>query len=174
MIADKTGHLTGHGLYEKLLNQYHLQMEMATDKYVLAMFTVADGAEGYAGLTEALFKIDAELSRQENVGEERSVLLQTSKEIGREADFEKQKPLPLHSAWDAPTEEVPLFEAQGRIAGEFVNLYPPGIPLIVPGELFSKELCGNLHSYLEEGLNVQGVSCKNGGHFVKVLTQKQA
>lgn len=171
MIADRTGHLTGQALYEKLLEKYHLQMEMATDTYVLAMLTVADSAEGYERLTKALLEIDAELSRQGNVCERQSASLRQEKE--EDAEHHPQKSCHLHAAWDAPTEEVPLLEAQGRTAGEFINLYPPGIPLLVPGEVFSKELCEKLRSYLAEGLNVQGINCEMGACFVKVLTEKR-
>ncbi len=42
--------------------------------------------------------------------------------------------LPLGVAWRAPTEAVPLTAAAGRIAAEPLCPYPPGIPLLVPGE----------------------------------------
>ena len=51
-------------------------------------------------------------------------------------------------------ESVDLAESAGRVSKEFVFLYPPGIPLIVPGERISTQL----PSYLKEemGLTVQG------------------
>lgn len=42
--------------------------------------------------------------------------------------------LPLREAADAPMERVPYTEAAGRVAASFVIPYPPGIPLLCPGE----------------------------------------
>ena len=44
------------------------------------------------------------------------------------------------------------------IAGEFINLYPPGIPIIVPGEIITEQILNDITKYLDEGLNVQGVT----------------
>ena len=42
--------------------------------------------------------------------------------------------MPLGQAWRAPVDYVPLSEAEGGIAAEPICPYPPGIPLLVPGE----------------------------------------
>ena len=68
-----------------------------------------------------------------------------------------QKRLSLSEAWDAECEKVSIFEAEGRIAGEFINLYPPGIPIIVPGEVISEGVIAKMDSFLKDGLNVQGI-----------------
>ncbi len=68
-----------------------------------------------------------------------------------------QKELSLTKAWDAENEKVDLSDSVGRVAGEFVNLYPPGIPIIVPGEVFSEGVIAKIGSYLKDGLNVQGI-----------------
>ena len=65
-------------------------------------------------------------------------------------------------AWDADSEFVPFSDAENRIAAEFVNLYPPGIPVIVPGEVYTKEIIDTVKSYLDQGLNVQGIEKKEG------------
>ena len=66
----------------------------------------------------------------------------------------------LAEAWDAEKEEILLSQAAGRIAGDFVNLYPPRIPVLVPGEQIEETHCRQLAEYLKEGLNVQGVTKK--------------
>lgn len=65
--------------------------------------------------------------------------------------------IPLAEAWDRKTEMVSLEESIGRPIGEFINLYPPGIPLLVPGERMTEGLCGDIRSALEQGLQVQGI-----------------
>ena len=65
--------------------------------------------------------------------------------------------MPLWRAWDEENEIVPIEKAAGRIAAGFVNLYPPGIPLVVPGEIISPELTEDITRYLALKLNVQGI-----------------
>ena len=46
-----------------------------------------------------------------------------------------------------------------------MNLYPPGIPLIIPGELITEEIIKLIKRYVRLGLNVQGVEKPDGGGF---------
>jgi lysine decarboxylase len=61
-------------------------------------------------------------------------------------------------AWFARSKTVPLAGARGEICAEAVAVYPPGIPVINPGE----EITGEIHEYLrmvsEAGLACQGPS----------------
>lgn len=52
----------------------------------------------------------------------------------------------IADAWDKQSDEVSLAEAAGLISADFIYAYPPGIPLIVPGEAFTEELCAYLLS----------------------------
>ena len=54
---------TGKMLYERLLLEYHLQMEMAAGSYVIAMTSIGDTKEGMDRLLSALFEIDEELEK---------------------------------------------------------------------------------------------------------------
>lgn len=51
---------------------------------------------------------------------------------------------------------MPLKEAVGRISAEFVMVYPPGIPIFIPGEIITKENVDYIHENMEAGLPVQG------------------
>ena len=68
-----------------------------------------------------------------------------------------QPSVPLYEALEAPRMMCPLSEAAGRSASDYVNLYPPGIPLAVPGEFLTQELIARLEEYGRQGLNLQGV-----------------
>ncbi|MCD8104106.1 MAG: hypothetical protein LUF35_03660 [Lachnospiraceae bacterium] len=63
----------------------------------------------------------------------------------------------MTQADDMPREPVLLKDAPGRIAAEFVYLYPPGIPLLVPGERIPEQFPGLLDEYRQAGLQVQGM-----------------
>lgn len=173
-VRDGAGELSGRELYDRLRQQYHLQLEMAAGNYCLAMFTVGDTPEGYRRMTEALLEMDRELWTSEECSQE-LVIAAAGESALREHSAESEltgaggervayaaylpiKALEFYEAWDRPWEEVPLTECEGRIAADFVNLYPPGSPILAPGELFTGELCGLLHLYEKQGLNLQGVN----------------
>ena len=121
IVSAKAG-LSGQQIYDILLKKYHLQLEMAAPGYCLAMFTIGDGEEAYRRMTDALLAIDRDItagkwqSRQKQDGreEEEISLYQLHPEVR----------MSLAQAWDAEKEEILLSQAVGRIAGDFVNLYP--------------------------------------------------
>ncbi len=169
LISAKGTNMSGKQLADVLRQKYHLEMEMACETYVLAMFTIADVPEGYERLARALLEIDAGLQVSGEMSTEkycRHLLESTStgaakvQDSGEESvDKGRQQPtgLPLYEAWDREKEEVPLTSAQGRMAGEFINLYPPGTPIAVPGERIDAEMLRRIRNCLKIGLEVQGV-----------------
>ena len=168
--------ISGRELYDILLHEYGLQLEMACASYVLAMFTVNDSPEGYERMTAALLEIDGQLA---NKAGSVSLLWRGDTTKTRDAScIWKQFPnlptdiIPMSEAWDMDTEEILLEESAGRYAGDFVNLYPPGVPVLVPGERFTKQLCQEVKSWLDAGLMVQGVRHQDDKIFVKVLVKE--
>ncbi len=63
----------------------------------------------------------------------------------------------IWQAWEMDKEEIALEEAVGRVAADFVNLYPPGTPLLVPGEIWTQALRKEVLLLLQQGFEVQGV-----------------
>ena len=185
LIYTKQSGLTGKQLYDILLGRYHLQPEMAYTGFVLAMFTVNDGEEAYRRMTEALLAIDGALEEgmahtPEKRAEGRAAEAPGSGEYrpgagalcgegagesaghGRNRGTGRSGAIPLAKAWDMPTEQIALAESEGRYIGEFINLYPPGVPLLVPGERMTGELIGKISEAEEQGLEVQGVGRRKG------------
>jgi len=189
VISVKGTELSGKQLYDILLEKYRLQAEMAAESYVLAMFTINDGEEAYRRMAEALLEVDGQIFRKTFQGwEEGSVSRTEGGETtsdavsGAAASFRAEGQLlisqedgltadaiPLAGAWDQKTETVSLEDSVGRYVGEFINLYPPGIPLLVPGERMTGRLCGKISEYLEQGLNVQGICTAAGNPEIKVI-----
>lgn len=161
-VMDKTGFLDGEQLYEMLLHKYHLQPEMAAGRYVLAMFTVGDTKEGYERLTKALLEIDEYITTEQKQRTQEKLM---EREGNRMADAvtpvciqkKTQAVISIGRAWDTPKEWVLLKDAEGKTAGEYVNLYPPGSPIIVPGEIFTKDILTEIAAYRQQGFHVQGV-----------------
>lgn len=62
--------------------------------------------------------------------------------------------------------QVPLEEAAGQVSASFINLYPPGIPLVVPGEIISPRFVRDLKSIIKLNLELQGLTENN---FITIL-----
>lgn len=164
VAADKTVY-NGKRLYKELLEKYHLQMEMSSRDYVLAMTSVCDTKDGFFRLREALFEIDERLERSEvQTRESVSMALPRLDKIYTSAKADS-----LAERKNA-SESVELEECQGRVALEYAYMYPPGIPVIVPGERISKEAVHLLEAYQKMGFEVEGLY-QSGK--MEVLTEKQ-
>lgn len=64
--------------------------------------------------------------------------------------------MPIALAMDKDLERVALRESGGRISGEYIYIYPPGIPIVAPGEEISGEALDLVLRFMEQGLPVQG------------------
>ena len=162
LISVKNTAITGRQLYDILLKRYRIQTEMAAETFVLAMFTVNDGQEGYDRMAAALLEIDKEL-----------IQMQQAEIVPVPAQDRIVPPvseMTLTEAWGRPREEVWLEQSVGRVVGEFINLYPPGVPLVVPGERMSGELNRKIHTWIRKGMDVQGVRSCQDGYMIQVLT----
>lgn len=154
LSAKGTG-MTGAGLYEILLREYHLQMEAQMPDYVIAMTSIGDREEGFRRLIQALREMDERLWEKRKHKTE-NMLVQGIKVLPK---------LPCRLIpYEAGQQEgivIPLEESAGRVSKEYAFLYPPGIPLIVPGEEITEELVSLFMTYQEKGLSVKGLE-KNG------------
>ena len=70
------------------------------------------------------------------------------------------------------TMTIPLEKSEGMAAATYVYLYPPGIPLLVPGEVISEELLAQIDIYRQSGLEVKGL--KEEGSKITVLREESA
>ncbi len=158
LIYVKNGTMTGPELYDILREEYNLQLEMAGDKYALAILSGWDTDDGIDRLISAILDIDAKMADsitdQSLVDKKDDDLLHRSKSIDCELP---ETIMNINDAWNSEVEKVSIDEAAGRIAGEFVNLYPPGIPIIVPGERFTDRIIEDIRHYLDNDMNVQGM-----------------
>ncbi len=143
IFTDQTN-LSGGQLYECLLKDYHLQMEMSTVSYVLGITGIADTREGFARLGRAVLEIDKSLGNRDN-----------DKRAGKMPV--NQSEMPPGEAMDAEQKYLPLSEGEGWICTTFLYLYPPGIPIIVPGERISREVISYVTDCLEDGYQICGL-----------------
>ena len=77
--------------------------------------------------------------------------------------------LTIEEAIQSPKKKVKIEEAAGYVSAEYAYLYPPGIPLIVPGERISQDLLGQLSYWKSLGLGLQGLTDFNGTNISVVV-----
>lgn len=165
IIDCRNAGISGKQLYDRLLDCYHLQLEMACETYCLAMFTVGDNEEAFKRMEQALLQIDSELQCEQEVWgrpQKADTFLPNDK-------YQETHVIPLAKAWDLPWEEITLCQAVGRTVADFVNLYPPGVPLLVPGEVLTENTYDKILKYLAQGLNVQGIQETEGQYLLKCV-----
>lgn len=155
--------ISGNALFDILREKYHLEFEMASLGYILGITTVADKKEGFDRLYLALHKIDQEII---NTKESQECI----------TNFEKnfflcpKKFMSITRAMDEKKRKVKLDEAVGKISGEYIYCYPPGIPILVPGEEITQEIIESVRLLGKEGMNVQGLEDENNQNILTVMT----
>lgn len=143
--------LTGKELYDILLHTYHLQMEMSSGHYVTALTSIMDSAEGLNRLFAALKEIDRKFHPSDSSPQNR---LLTSEHI-----YQIPKPgMSISLALEQPGELLPLKASTGHVSQEYIYLYPPGIPLVAPGEILTGNILRTISQCQKQGLSVEGLS----------------
>jgi len=165
----------GNWLYDLLLNKYHLQMEMVSRDYVLAMTSICDTEEGFRRLYEAL----AEIDRMDMSGLasypvycgsapggytllDRDCYMPSAEETEHGAGSMDHgilvPPVTLYEASLRRTKAVPYEKCTGCISAEYAYVYPPGIPFLAPGEVMTDQCLDMMKTYMAEGFVIEGVA----------------
>lgn len=159
VISGEDVGLTGKMLYRILLEKYHLQMEMAAGKYVLAMTTVGDTQEGFRRLSCALSEIDEENRRRgrESFQKTGNIPCLPAPDVVYNSSEIEEMLEHFHETGVNRVEARLWRDSVGYVSVEYAYLYPPGIPLIVPGERVSQEAADMLQWYYEMGFSIEGL-----------------
>ena len=173
VISVKHAPMSSHELYERLLRDYHLQMEMLAGTYVLAMTTIGDTQEGLDRLRDALLAIDAEIDAKlkSGSGQEQKPMQMTDTDLplsGRQPSLEKVwtiaeavKCRDVVPSRKGKIETCSFADSAGHISLEYAYLYPPGSPLIVPGERITQEAVEILCWYQEHDFSIEGLQSED-------------
>ncbi len=141
VILTDRAELSGKELYDILLKKYKIQCEMSSARYVICMTSVADTDEGFTRLKTALKEIDSGLSIRKNKTPFPSLC-------------ETESKIPLFEAEKYKTVEMKTENCIGRISGDFIYAYPPGVPLITAGEVISDGVIKLISEYRNSGVSV--------------------
>lgn len=143
----------GPWLHRRLLTEYHLQSEMVSARFVLLMTSVMDEPQGLRRLAAALRDTDDWLTgqSQEETG------FDNCRSLAVTNLYQKYEiSMPIYQAESGKKEQIALEDCAGRISADMVYLYPPAIPVLVPGEIISASFPGELRKCQEMGLSVGG------------------
>ena len=135
--------LAGIEVYDLLRDEYDIQIEFGDFGNFLAYLSIGDRKQDIERLVSAL----AEISRR--FGKEK-VNLMTQEYVDPQVAVSPQ------DAFYADKEKVELKDAPGRISGEFVMCYPPGIPILAPGERVPQEIREHIEYAREKGCTLTG------------------
>ena len=162
ILISAQGRLSGREICDILRERFHIEPEMCAPGYVLCLLGAGDDAEGLDRLKEALLYMDALITGRTGCGEGPDTCLDASKISGRaEKIFTVPRPeyaCSLWEAWDAPYREAVLEESSGEVCAEFVMLYPPGIPILTPGERITRDIAEYMRACRSAGLSLNGMA----------------
>lgn len=130
----------GKRVSDSLQSEYGLVAEMSSISYLILMTSLFDSDEGFERLKKALFDIDKGIS-------------DTYEEKGF---YEYPKAIIRKTIGQSVNEAVSDMNiCEGKISQKFMYAYPPGIPLVAPGELYTKEISAVRDLYLEKGITIR-------------------
>lgn len=140
ICTDRTN-IAGAQLAGLLRRNYHIEIEMASMHYIVAMTGMGDTAESIQTFADALTSIDAKAHR-----DAKSPLAPPL--IPRQA-------MTYGEALKRRHEPVALSQAVGRVSAETVFAYPPGIPLLLPGEVITPPDIRLFQQYEARGIHLK-------------------
>lgn len=135
--------LTGIEVYDLLRDEYDIQIEFGDIGNILAYISIGDRNRDIERLVGALADIKRLYERD---GSD----LVTGEYIQPQVEMSPQK------AFYSQKISLPIEEAEGAVCGEFVMCYPPGIPILAPGEKISRQIIDYILYAGEKGCSLQG------------------
>ncbi|MCR4654055.1 MAG: aminotransferase class I/II-fold pyridoxal phosphate-dependent enzyme [Eubacterium sp.] len=135
--------LTGIEVYDLLRDEYDIQIEFGDIGNILAYISIGDRIQDIERLVGALEDIQRQYGRPK-------------KELYCGEFIEPELVMTPKEAFYAEGEQLPLEETVGRISGEILMCYPPGIPILTPGERITEEIIAYIEYAREKGCSLQG------------------
>ncbi|MGD6856216.1 aminotransferase class I/II-fold pyridoxal phosphate-dependent enzyme [Bacillus infantis] len=145
IISVKELNVTGYDVEKWLREKFNIEVELSDLYNILCIITPGDTKQEADALLAALRELSAG-GLQETERKDAKVMLPNIPVLS----------LTPRDAFYAETELVPFDESEGRIIAEFIMVYPPGIPIFIPGEIITKDNLVYIKTNMEAGLPVQG------------------
>jgi len=144
--------LSGYTVSHMLNTRFGIQVEMADPFHVLVIVSIGDRQDDLNRLVEALRMIAVETGLQ-------GTLLPLDRV--HPPQLMNRFAMTPREAFYSDTEMISINQTIGRVAAEIVTVYPPGIPLLVPGEEISKDAIDYLQNMAGLGAIIDGLNENN-------------
>ena len=135
--------LAGIEVYDILRDEYDIQIEFGDIGNILAYLSMGDRLQELERLVSALAEIRRLYSKN-------PAGLLNQEYIDPEVVFSPQE------AFYTNKKRVPIQDSEGMVCCEFVMCYPPGIPILAPGERITKEILDYIQYAKEKGCSMTG------------------
>jgi len=148
-ISLKSKNITGYQLDSRLRDQFSIQLELSNIYGALAITTIGNINADFDRLLRAL----------ETISEQKG-----NSRINEFPPYTFRIPKAAYTPRQAiymPKRTIPLEESEGCVSGEYIIPYPPGIPLLVPGEIINNEIIQYIKVMHREGMEIVGLKDEN-------------
>ena len=135
--------LAGIEVYDLLRDEYDIQIEFGDLGNILAYLSIGDRPREIERLVSALSEV------RRRFGKSRTGLME-------QEYIEPHVAVSPQDAFYAPKESLPLEDTAGRVCSEFVMCYPPGIPILAPGETITPQILAYIRYAKEKGCSMTG------------------
>ena len=151
--------LTGIEVYDLLRDEYDIQIEFGDIGNILAYISIGDRIQDIERLVGALADIKRLYSRDGN-------------DLIAGEYIQPELVLSPQEAFYSERKSLTLDESVGQVCGEFVMCYPPGIPILAPGERITREIVDYIQFAKERGCSLQGTEDPEVNH-INVIKRKE-
>ncbi|CON61010.1 ornithine decarboxylase family protein [Streptococcus pneumoniae] len=151
--------LTGIEVYDLLRDEYDIQIEFGDIGNILAYISIGDRIQDIERLVGALADIKRLYSRD-------------GKDLIAGEYIQPELVLSPQEAFYSERKSLSLDESVGQVCGEFVMCYPPGIPILAPGERITREIVDYIQFAKERGCSLQGTEDPEVNH-INVIKRKE-
>lgn len=155
-IESKKLGLNGYKLEEVLRYKYNIQVELSNYYGVLLICTIGNISKDFDILEKALIDIYNKCNDEIYI-----------EEIIYPKDIPIQALTP-REAFYKPKKSVKIYESVGKISGEYIIPYPPGISLLSPGEIISKDIIDYILYCSKKGMSVNGIK-DSSLEFIQII-----
>ena len=135
--------LAGIEVYDLLRDEYDIQIEFGDLGNILAYLSIGDRPREVERLVSALSEV------RRRFGRSRAGLM-------RQEYIDPQVAVSPQTAFYAPKVSLPIEDTEGMVCSEFVMCYPPGIPILAPGERITRQILDYIRYAKEKGCSMTG------------------
>ncbi|UHA75805.1 aminotransferase class I/II-fold pyridoxal phosphate-dependent enzyme [Paenibacillus sp. 481] len=153
--------ITGYETENWLRDHYNIEVELSDMYNILCLVTTGDSNDTIETLLTALRQLSDEHFERHEVQDV----------VVKIPDIPQLALIP-RDAFYGDTEVIPFKESADRIIAEFIYVYPPGIPILLPGEIISQDNINYIRDHVDIGLPVKGPEDR-AIEFVKVIKEEK-